>query len=92
MSSPPSLLRFDKMNLFGQDVAVDTPAEGSGNLTDKADTLAVGEEQMSVNRKKPLSFYMAFCCLLIMVLLVSVDSTCMAVSISVSNDHKRLWR
>lgn len=35
-------------------------------------------------RRKPLPFYMAFLCLLIMVFLCSMDSTIMAVSIPVS--------
>lgn len=35
--------------------------------------------------RKPLSFYMAFLCLLIMVFLCSMDSTIMAVSIPVSH-------
>lgn len=38
----------------------------------------------SGRRKKPLSFYMAFLCLLIMVFVCSADSTIMSVSIPVS--------
>ena len=38
-------------------------------------------------RRKPLSFYMAFSCLLIMVFLCSADSTIMSVSIPVRHTH-----
>lgn len=69
---------------ISQSLVVETPAEGSDKVTDKADTLLAGEDHTLSNRRKPISFYFAFSCLLIMVLLVSIDSTCMAVSISVS--------
>lgn len=43
--------------------------------------------QPQLSRKKPLSFYLGFTCLLVMVLLVSLDSTCMAVSISTISEE-----
>lgn len=49
---------------------------GSGDAADTAS-----------HRRKPLSFYMAFLCLLIMVFVCSADSTIMSVSIPVSQTH-----
>lgn len=45
------------------------------------------QQQQQRRRKKTLSFYLGFACLLIMVLLVSLDSTCMAVSISTISEE-----
>lgn len=41
--------------------------------------------EAAVPRRKPLSFYMAFLCLVIMVFVCSADSTIMSVSIPVSH-------
>lgn len=40
------------------------------------------QQQQQPSGKRPLSFYLGFTCLLIMILLVSLDSTSMAVSVS----------
>lgn len=65
-----------------------TPGEKEATeLTDEAGE-AVGT---AGRRRKPLPFYMAFLCLVIMVFLCSMDSTIMAVSIPVSQpqlDHR----
>lgn len=56
----------------------------SSSPVEKASTLDGLAEEADVpaaKRKKPLSFYLAFSCLLIMVLLCAMDSTIMAVSI-----------
>lgn len=58
-----------------------SPGENeSAALNDEAD----GALHTAGRRRKPLSFYMAFLCLLIMVFLCSMDSTIMAVSIPVN--------
>lgn len=57
------------------DAAVDQQCAGDQDL----DRKPIGE--------KPLSFYLGFICLLIMILLVSLDSTCMAVSISTISEE-----
>lgn len=60
----------------------------ASNTVEKMSTLdGLAEEagDPAGERKKPLSFYLAFSCLLIMVLLCAMDSTIMAVSIPVSH-------
>ncbi|ROV94105.1 hypothetical protein VMCG_08224 [Cytospora schulzeri] len=59
------------------DSATSSPVEKTSTL----DGLAEEAGESAGKRKKPLSFYLAFLCLLIMVLLCSMDSTIMAVSI-----------
>lgn len=66
-------------------------AETTGSPTEKASSLdGQGEEagEPASGGKKPLSFYLALACLMIMVLLCSMDSTIMAVSIPVSYPDK----
>lgn len=58
-------------------------------LNNEADVADVAVDTVG-RRRKPLSFYMAFLCLVIMVFLCSIDSTIMAVSIPVS--HPNLHR
>ncbi|KUI64015.1 hypothetical protein VM1G_10798 [Cytospora mali] len=55
----------------------ESPAEKTSMLNDEAEEAG----EATGKRKKPLSFYLAFTCLLIMVLLGAMDSTIMAVSI-----------
>lgn len=64
------------------------------SLGDKSSTAPCDKADKALGatgrRRKPLSFYMAFLCLLIMVFLCSMDSTIMAVSIPVGRtqlDH-----
>lgn len=66
------------------------PAETADSPTEKAYTLdACGQAEeagdLADKRTKPPSFYLAFTCLLIMVLLCALDSTIMAVSIPVGH-------
>lgn len=60
------------------------PSAEKAHPSDAAQSQECAADQESddkPSRKKPLSFYLGFLCLLIMILLVSLDSTCMAVSI-----------
>lgn len=69
--------------------AGDVPSGAGISLEDKSSAARDNEAHeaaATVSRhRKPLSFYMAFLCLLIMVFLCSMDSTIMAVSIPVSH-------
>lgn len=64
-------------------------SRGAGINSGEKDSVALNDEAdeahgTAAHHRKPLSFYMAFLCLLIMVFLCSMDSTIMAVSIPVS--------
>ncbi|KAJ0116042.1 hypothetical protein J7T55_004987 [Diaporthe amygdali] len=60
-----------------------SPLEKSPSmLNNEADVADVAVDTVG-RRRKPLSFYMAFLCLVIMVFLCSIDSTIMAVSIPI---------
>ena len=67
------------------------PSGAGISLGDKSSAAPDDEAHEAVatasRRRKPLSFYMAFLCLLIMVFLCSMDSTIMAVSIPVSHSQ-----
>lgn len=71
-------------------IATAIATEATGDLTEKTATSdgdverGTSDEVEVVKQKKPFSFYMAFTCLLIMIFLAALDSTCMSVSISVS--------
>jgi hypothetical protein len=68
------------MSMQNADSSSSSPVEKTSTL----DGLAEEADDPAAKRKKPLSFYLAFSCLLIMVLLCAMDSTIMAVSIPVS--------
>ncbi|CAN8095370.1 unnamed protein product [Discula destructiva] len=59
-------------------------ADASTEQAGAADQL---DPDQQTERKKPISFYLGFTCLLIMILIVSLDSTCMAVSISTISEQ-----
>lgn len=61
-------------------IRVSSPVEKTTTLDGLAEES--GDESRKV--KQPLSFYLAFSCLLVMVFLCAMDSTIMAVSIPVS--------
>lgn len=74
------------------EVSAEAGPQGAGSSPEAKDSVALNDEadepvRTAGRRRKPLSFYMAFLCLLIMVFLCSMDSTIMAVSIPVSQSQ-----
>lgn len=71
--------------------AREVPPGAGISLGDKSSAAPDDEADEAVattgRRRKPLTFYMAFLCLLVMVFLCSMDSTIMAVSIPVSRSQ-----
>lgn len=69
--------------------AAESEAPGTGTRTEERSSSArdggteKAEDKVG-RRRKPMSFYMAFLCLLIMVFVCSADSTIMSVSVPVS--------